>query len=88
MKWIVRLSHNAVRARRRMSEQDRRRIDAALLAIESDPLVGDVVPLRGPHRGSFRRRVGDWRIVLTLHPEERPQAVDINDILRRTSTTY
>ena len=71
-----------------MPDRERRRIDAALLDIECNPLVGDVIPLRGRHSGSFRRRIGDWRIIFTLHPEERPRTVDVNDILRRTSTTY
>jgi hypothetical protein len=33
-------------------------------------------------------RFGDWRIIFTVHREVRPPAVDIDDILRRTSTTY
>ena len=88
MIWLVRLSNNAVRTRRRMSRRDRQRVDAALLEIEGDPLSGDVVPLRGRYQGSFRRRVGDWRIIFTVHREAQPPTVDIDDILRRTSTTY
>lgn len=88
MKWRVRLSRNAVRSLRQMPARDRRRIDHAIIDMEEDPLVGDITPLKGKYQGSFRRRVGAWRILFTLHPEQEPKTVDINDILRRTSTTY
>jgi mRNA-degrading endonuclease RelE of RelBE toxin-antitoxin system len=45
-----------------------------------------VIPLKGPYAGSYRRRVGPWRIVFTLHRDS--QVVSVADIARRTSTTY
>jgi len=43
-------------------------------------------PLKGPYQGSFRRRVGSWRIIFT--PKSDNAVVAVADILRRTSTTY
>jgi mRNA-degrading endonuclease RelE of RelBE toxin-antitoxin system len=54
--------------------------------MEQDPLSGDVVPLRGPYAGSYRRRVGSWRIVFALQGDR--YEVVVADILRRTSATY
>ena len=88
MRWVVRLSNRAERARRRIPNRERRRVDAALLEMEEDPLSGDITMLRGSYEGSYRRRVGNWRVIFALHSNQEPKTVDINDILRRTTTTY
>jgi mRNA-degrading endonuclease RelE of RelBE toxin-antitoxin system len=54
--------------------------------MEQEPLSGDVIPLRGPYEGSFRRRVGSWRIIFALKWDA--QVVFVADVARRTSTTY
>jgi mRNA-degrading endonuclease RelE of RelBE toxin-antitoxin system len=54
--------------------------------MEQEPLSGDVIPLKGPYQGSYRRRVGSWRIIFTLKSDDA--VVAVADILRRTSTTY
>jgi mRNA-degrading endonuclease RelE of RelBE toxin-antitoxin system len=69
-----------------MPKSDQERINSALIAMKSDPLAGDVRPLKGRYAGSFRRRVGSWRIIFALNPGS--QLVEIQEILRRTSTTY
>jgi mRNA-degrading endonuclease RelE of RelBE toxin-antitoxin system len=69
-----------------MAKDDQERINAVLNAMRTDPLAGDVIPLRGQHAGSFRRRVGSWRIIFALNPSI--QLIEIQAILRRTSSTY
>jgi len=54
--------------------------------MEQEPLSGDVTPLKGPYGGSYRRRVGSWRIIFMLKSNDL--VVAVADILRRTSTTY
>ena len=66
MTWNVVLSNRAERALSRIPPRDRARITEALLAMEEDPLAGDVTPLKGPYRGSYRRRVGSWRLIFEL----------------------
>jgi len=84
MDWTVALSDRAQRSRRGLPVADQRRIDAALAAMRTDPLSGDVVKLRG--FDAFRRRVGSYRIVFDI--DFRARGVRVLDILRRTSTTY
>jgi mRNA-degrading endonuclease RelE of RelBE toxin-antitoxin system len=84
--WTLVLSNRAERALGRMAAGDRRRIAEALLSMEQGPLSGDVTPLKGPHRGSYRRRGGAFRIIFMLNPDSAVAAVA--DIVRRTSTTY
>jgi mRNA-degrading endonuclease RelE of RelBE toxin-antitoxin system len=57
---------------------------AALEAMRSDPLAGDVVKLAG--QNAFRRRVGNDRIIFAI--DFKALAVGILDIQRRTTTTY
>lgn len=57
---------------------------AALDAMQSDPLVGDVVKLAG--QDAFRRRVGSYRIIFGI--DFKAFAVGVLDIRRRTTTTY
>jgi mRNA-degrading endonuclease RelE of RelBE toxin-antitoxin system len=86
MNWDLELARAAQRALREMPARDRERINRALNDIKTDPLSGDLIVLRGAYRGLYRRRVGSWRIIFGLKPENR--VVLIGDIVRRTSTTY
>ena len=69
-----------------MPAKDRERINRALNEMKSNPLSGDIVPLKGEYDGQYRRRVGSWRIIFRLRPADR--VVLIADIRRRGSTTY
>jgi mRNA-degrading endonuclease RelE of RelBE toxin-antitoxin system len=86
MSWDFLLSSDAAKSLRRMGARDRERINRALNEMKGEPLSGDVVPLRGPHQGSFRRRVGSWRIFFSLDLEHN--LIAVQDIRRRTSATY
>src|SRR5215467_10997316 len=86
MTWTVVLSNRAERALARVPARDRHRITLVLLGMEQEPLSGDVIPLKGPYHGSYRRHVGSWPIVFILNWDSR--VVGVADIARRTSTTY
>lgn len=85
MKWELLLAGPARKALKRIPVADKRRVLAALDAMEQDPFSGDVVRLKA-QPVAWRRRVGDWRILFDIEPEKR--RVLVHDILRRTSTTY
>ena len=85
MKWELLLAGHAKKALKRMPAADRRRLLAALDAMEQDPFSGDVVRLKAQPI-AWRRRGGDWRILFDIEPERR--RVLVHDIVRRTSTTY
>ena len=85
MKWELLLAGPARRALKRMPAADRRRVLAALDAMEYDPFSGDIVRLKA-QPVAWRRRIGDWRLLFDVDLEAR--RVLVHDVLRRTSTTY
>ena len=85
MKWELLLAGPARRALERMPAADRRRVLAALDAMEQNPFSGDIVRLKAQPI-AWRRRVGNWRILFDIEPEKR--RVLVHDVVRRTSTTY
>ena len=86
MSWNVVINRPAQRAFKVLPKKDTERIAAALRSMQQDPFGGDVVALRGVHKGSFRRRIGSWRLLFDVDTETR--TVSVNDILRRSSKTY
>jgi mRNA-degrading endonuclease RelE of RelBE toxin-antitoxin system len=84
MPYAVLLANRAEKGLRNIPAADADRIFAAIEEMETDPLAGDIVKLKGTD--SFRRRVGNDRIIFTINADH--SAVLIMDILRRTSTTY
>lgn len=85
MKWELLLADPARKALERMPAGDRRRVLAALDAMEQDPFSRDIVRLKA-QAIAWRRRIGDWRILFDIEPEKR--RVLVHAVVRRTSTTY
>jgi mRNA-degrading endonuclease RelE of RelBE toxin-antitoxin system len=55
--------------------------------MESDPMAGDVIPLKGAEwKGRFRKRVGAYRIIFAL--DRSSMTVAISAILIRSGKTY
>ena len=86
MRWRVIVARSAERALRSAPTKDKARILDALTSMEIDPYVGDVVSLRGVYKGSFRRRVGSWRLLFDIEVSKR--TVSVTAIRRRASKTY
>ena len=84
MSWTLRVAKYVPRALKRLPPRDRERIAGALREMKRDPLSGDVVRLKGFPK-SWRRRVGDYRILFDLDRAE--ETVDVTEITRRTTTT-
>jgi mRNA interferase RelE/StbE len=83
--WRLTFSRNAQRSLQKLPGEGRRRIDGAIAEMEQDPFSGDVVLLKD-HPVGYRRRVGPYRILFDVDSATR--TVRVQDILRRTSTTY
>lgn len=48
------------------------RIDEAILDVCADPLrARNVKALKGPLKGKYRRRVGDWRLIYALEHDTK-----------------
>ena len=67
--WRVSILPPVTRKLDKLSEAERGRILRALLALSAGPSTGDVKPLRG--RPEWRLRVGSWRVLLRVLPEEK-----------------
>ena len=85
MAWELVLAGPAARALKRMPAAERRRVLAALDAMEQNPFSGDIVRLTA-HPVAWRRRVGNWRLLFDIELERH--RVLVHDVIRRTSTTY
>lgn len=83
--WEVRVKKRGLSELKRAPRPDRERLADALEEMRSNPLTGDIVPLKGQEY-SFRRRVGDWRIFFDLERDKR--LVQVRAIEHRTTTTY
>lgn len=83
--WRFVLVDQAKKQLRRIPVGDRERISRALDAIENDPWSGDVDKLGGDEI-SWRRRVGNYRIIFDILSAERK--IFVYEIRRRTSSTY
>jgi mRNA interferase RelE/StbE len=62
--WRVELTRAAERDLRRLDQQVRRRVIAALDGLSAQPPHGDISRLAGIER-EWRLRVGDWRVRFT-----------------------
>ena len=87
MSWTSRLSKKAQKQFDHLSLDLQKRLGAAITAMEEHPFGGDVTPLKAKKwRGSFRKRVGRYRIIFRLHQEAK--IIDIAIIELRTEKTY
>ena len=76
------------RSRKQLAElplADRKRVAVALRQMQDDPYTGDIARLQGEPFG-WRRRVGNYRVIYDLIPEQR--VIIVSRIERRTTTTY
>lgn len=83
--WDLVVTKPAEKNLRRLPANDLRRIETALAAMREDPFSGDIARLKA-QPAAWRRRVGNYRILYDLHPEQL--LIVVTGILRRTSTTH
>ena len=85
MTWGLQVTGPAQKDLRKLPAKDQAHIKAALTAMQEDPFSGDIVRLRAQPT-AWRRRVGSYRILFDVYPEQL--LVVVAAITRRTSTTY
>lgn len=87
MNWAVELSASAIKGLRKLPRDRQVQIERAIDEMESDPMSGDVISLKGPEwKGRFRKRVGTYRIIFTL--DRKAMTIAISAILIRSEKTY
>lgn len=74
--YRIELTRDALRALAKLDKPVRRRIQGALDKLADDPRPAGLIALRDAP-GAFRIRVGDYRIIYTLH-DDRLLIVIIN----------
>jgi mRNA-degrading endonuclease RelE of RelBE toxin-antitoxin system len=85
MKWGLAITSRAKRQLGRWYASERDQIDGAFSEMCENPFAGDVKFLQGLN-GSLRRRVGDWRVLYDLNPENK--VIVVTAVKRRGSNTY
>jgi mRNA interferase RelE/StbE len=85
MAWALILARDAEKQLARLPRRDLERVARALAAIRGDPFAGDVRRLVN-QPGSFRRRVGEHRIL--FEADASRQRVDVTAVERRSERTY
>jgi len=84
-KWDLVVTKPAEKSLSKFPAKDKAKIQLALLEMRENPFAGDITRLRA-QPSAWRRRVGSYRILYDILPEEL--RVVVTGIARRTSTTY
>ena len=87
MSWDCRLSKAAAKDLARLPRDRQQQIADTIAQMRSNPLGGDVLPVRSrKFKGALRRRSGSYRIVFSINPAQN--IIEVAAILRRTEKTY
>ena len=84
MNYQVVITPKARRSYGKLPASVRRRVSAALAVLEGNPRPPGTIKLSG--QPYWRLRVGEYRIIFGV--SDRQRLVVVQDILRRTTTTY
>ena len=86
MTYRIEIERRARKTLGRLPQQDRNRVVAAIDALAEDPRPAGCVPVRAAPRGTYRMRVGGFRIVYLVLDDE--QMIILARVVRRSETTY
>lgn len=86
MAYRIEVERRAGKALARLPRRDQNRIAAAIDRLAEDPRPAGCVPVRAAPRGTYRIRVGDYRVIYLALDEE--QTIVIARVVRRGETTY
>jgi mRNA interferase RelE/StbE len=70
----------------RLPRQDQARILAAIKALAGDPRPVGCSPVKTAERGTYRVRVGDYRVIYVVLDDE--QVIVVARVARRSEGTY
>jgi len=87
MTWGCKLSKAAAKELARLPRDRQEQIGDTIAQMRSDPLGGDVLPIKsGKFRGALRRRSGRYRVIFSIDTAQN--LIEIAAILIRTEKTY
>jgi len=85
MNWKIKIAKRVLKQIKRISKKDAQRLLFILDELSKNPYQGDVEKMEG-EQNTWRRRVGNYRILYEIFPKQR--FISVFDIRRRTTTTY
>ena len=84
--YRIEIARQAQKALVHLPRQDQPRIVAAIDALAEEPRPAGCVPVKGAPRGTYRVRVGDYRVVYSVLDDER--IIVVARVIRRSESTY
>ena len=84
--YRIEVERRAQKAIARLPRQDQPRIAAAIDALPEDPRPAGCVPVRAADPGTYRVRVGDYRVIYIVLDDE--QVIIVARVARRRENTY
>jgi mRNA interferase RelE/StbE len=84
--YRLEISQRVRKAMVRFPRQDQARILVALKELAEEPRPAGCLSVEGAPRGTYRVRVGDYRVVYTVLDDE--QVVMVARVVRRSENTY
>ena len=79
-RWQIALSWNAARSYKKLQLKTAQRINEVLDKLSDDPFTKGVKPIK-TEPGSYRYRIGDWRILFGLNKADK--IIEVYAIVRR-----
>jgi mRNA interferase RelE/StbE len=86
MTYQIEIERRALKALSRLPEGNRARVAGAIDALAEDPRPPRCVPVRAAPKGTYRLRVGDYRVIYVVVDDE--QTIVIALVATRSEATY
>lgn len=86
MAYRIEIERRAVKALGRLPKREQARLLAAIDALAEDPTPAGCTPVRAAPKGTYRIRVGDYRVIYLVLNDE--QVIVVARVARRSEMTY
>jgi mRNA interferase RelE/StbE len=86
MRYRIDVERRATKALARLPREDQRRLTSAIDTLMENPRPVGCVAVRTAPKGTYRIRVGDYRVIYIVLDDEK--AVIVARIVRRDESTY
>lgn len=83
--WELHIDDKVYKVLKKIPQSETKKITQAIRALPDNPYAGDLRKVRG-EEGTWRRRIGEYRIFYEVHQHER--RIDIRWVERKGSNTY
>jgi mRNA interferase RelE/StbE len=85
-RWTILIGQQAQKEMRRLPSDLRQRMDRVILALAEDPRPAGCKPVKDAPRGTYRVRVGAYRVVYTVLDSEK--VIVVARVRKRDESTY